>query len=81
MEKESREMAKRISESCVQLINAQLEKDAAKRPAVLDLVKKYAKDKNGKSSTNPLIITDPAVSSALLRELKMFFGMNDEAAA
>lgn len=81
MEKESREMAKRINESCVQMINAQLEKDAAKRPAVLDLVKKYAKDKNGKSSTNPLIIADPAVSSALLRELKTFFGMNDETAA
>lgn len=81
MEKESREMAKRISETCVQLINAQLEKDPAKRPDIVELVKKYAKDKNGKSSTNPLIITDPAVAAALLRDLKAMFGMTDDAAA
>ena len=81
MEKESREMAKRISETCVQIINEQLEKDASKRPAVLDVVKKFAKDKNGKSSTNPLIITDPAVSSALLSELRKLFGLDSEKAA
>lgn len=81
MEKESREMAKRIAETCVQLINAQLEKDPAKRPDIVELVKKYAKDKNGKSSTNPLIITDPAVAAALLRDLKAMFGMTDDAAA
>lgn len=76
-EMESREIAKRIDEQIVQMINAQLEKDADKRPKVIEIVKKYAKDKNGRSTNNPLIITDPAVSAALMKELKEFFGIKD----
>lgn len=78
MEKESREMAKRISETSVRIINEQLERDTSKRPAVLDIVKRFAKDKNGKSSTNPLTINDPAVAAALLDEVRKFFGVEDE---
>lgn len=69
-EREARETAARINEETVRLINEHLETNPDKRKEVVGVVKKYAKNKNGKSSENPFVITDPAVSSELLSEIQ-----------
>lgn len=73
LEREQREAANKINEETLRTINGNLEIYPEKRDEVKEVVKKYAKDKNGRSSNNPLYITDPYVASELLKAVKEFF--------
>lgn len=77
LEREQREAASKINEEVLRIINGKLEAYPEKRDEVVKIVKKYAKDKNGRSSNNPLIIADPYVSTELLNEVKKFFSTDN----
>lgn len=74
---ENREIANSITDQVLNIINAHLEKVPADRDSIITIVKKYAKDK-GKASSNPKVITDPAVAANLMEEIKKKCGIVDE---
>ena len=77
-EREARMIAAKINEETLSIINVQLEKDASKRTETQDIVKRYAKDKTGKASPNPNLITDPEIAARLRDDIKAFFGIEKQ---
>ena len=66
---EDRAIAEQIVEKIHQIVTSYLESHPDDKQAVVGVVKKYAKTKNGKASANYYDIEDPVVASNLLQEV------------
>ena len=68
-EGEDKAVADGITDQVVAIVNGYLETHPDERESIIEIVKKYAKDK-GRSSPNPKVIHDPTVAASLLAEIK-----------
>lgn len=66
---EDRAIAEQIVEKVHQIVTSYLEHHPDNKQVVVEVVKKYAKTKNGKASANYYDIEDPVVASNLLQEV------------
>ena len=74
---EDKEIAKNIIEVIHATVNEFLAENPDNKQAVVDVVKKYAKEK-GKATANYFAIEDPKVASALLEEVNEKFKKKEE---
>lgn len=75
---ENKEVVTQIIEQVHAMVTSYLEANPDSKPAVVAVVKKYAKSKNGKPSTNYYDIVDPIVASNLLSEVTEKFTTKEE---
>lgn len=75
---EDRAIAEQIVDEIHQLVTAYLESNPNDKQAVIAVVKKYAKTKGGKASSNYYDIEDPVVASKLLEEVNDKFTKTDK---
>lgn len=70
---EKKEIAAAITDQINAFVNDHLVSSPDDRAAVMDLIKKYARDANGKATMNYKAIVDPQIASALLEALTSAF--------
>lgn len=70
--KEETEAAEAIIENVHKLVSGHIETFPDSRKEILDIVKKYTKEANGKATANYYDIKTPDVASKLLEEVKKF---------
>lgn len=75
-ETEQREVANTITDKVLELINSHLGTKPEDRDKIIDIVKKYAKEK-GRPSNNPKVIKDPVVAGKLLEEIGSICGTDN----
>ena len=72
---EDNAVAAAIIDQVLETINTHLDTHPEDRDDIVAITKRYAKDKNGKPSANPKVITSPDVAGRLLQEINARCGV------